>query len=470
MKLSEITYQRPNMDTLQQTLENLCTQFENATNVGTQLEVMHQVNELQLEFSTLAALARIRYDLNSFDTFYEGERAFFGKQTPVFFNYIHGFYRVLLKTPFRHLLEEKLGKRLFQVAEFSTQQNNETSTNIDQELNRLEGEYFKTISQGTVTFQGEKYPLRGLGKFTQSKDTLIRKAAKDAQFDFWASKEKEFHQTFDKMVQLRDKRAQGLGFKSYVEESYHHCDFNGEQVATFNQAVLKYFVPLNQRLYERRLKRMEVDQVYYYDSVKYKNGNPKLRVERAELWANTQKMYTELSPETDVFCQFMLENELLDTEVREGKCPGTYASVLQKYGMPFILANFTGIARNFNSLVHEMGHAFQKRQTYKEGIRQIEYLYPQSDVAEIHAIAMELFTWDWYSPFFKDDTAKFQFSKISGMLNSIVSNCCTEAFQQFIYRNPKASPTERNQKWLELEKVYYPYHTERRLFMATTLI
>ena len=51
MKLSEIQYQRPNMDILKQTLENLCTQFENATDATTQLEVIHQVNELQLEFN-----------------------------------------------------------------------------------------------------------------------------------------------------------------------------------------------------------------------------------------------------------------------------------------------------------------------------------------------------------------------------------------------------------------------------------
>ncbi|MGB1241478.1 MAG: M3 family oligoendopeptidase, partial [Chitinophagales bacterium] len=460
MKLSEIQYQRPNMDTLKQTLENLCTQFQNAKNVETQLEVVHQVNELQLDFHSHRMVAEIRNDLNSFDKFYDKESDFFDEQEPVFKTHLSPYYQLLLNSPFRNTLEQKLGKQLFKKAQFFIEERNKQTESIDQELNRLESEYFKTLSQGTVTFQGKEYPLRAVGKFGNAKDIATRKAAKDAFFDFWASKEEGFHHLFDEMVQLRDKKAKALGLENCIEESYHNSDYNGEQVSTFNKAVLKYFIPLNKRLYERTLKRRNIEQMYYYDMTKYKNGNPKLQINEEELWANTKKMYAELSPETDEFCQFMLENELFDTEVRKGKYGGAYMASIKKHGLPFILANFTESSDDFRILVHEMGHAFQKHQTHKAGIRQIEYLGVQSDIAEIHAIGMELFTWDWYSLFFKEDTPKFQFSKISQMLNSIVSNCCTEAFQQFIYRNPKASPAERNQKWLELEKSYYPYHTE----------
>ena len=66
MKLSEIHYHRPNMDTLKQTLENLCTQFENAENVATQLKVIHKVNELRIDFQTMAALAREQVDDSGF--------------------------------------------------------------------------------------------------------------------------------------------------------------------------------------------------------------------------------------------------------------------------------------------------------------------------------------------------------------------------------------------------------------------
>lgn len=460
MKLSEITYQRPNMDTLRQTLENLCTQFENAKDVTTQLEVIHQVNELQLEFNCNFMTAKIRTDLNSFDEFYETEWAFFMEQLPAFDNALASYYQLLLNSSFRNKLEQKLGKYLFQCAQFFIEQRNEQTESIDQELNRLEGEYGKPISQAMVTYQGEKYTLRGICRFNDSNEAMTRKAAKDIFYDFWASKTDDFHRTFDKMVTLRYKASKVLGFENPIEEAYHNCDYSGKQVSTFNKAVLKYFIPIKKRLYERRLKRMEIEEVHYYDTVKYKSGNPKLHVNSEELWVNVQKMYAELSPETDALCRFMLENELLDTENREGKYTGAYMISIKKHGLPFILANFTGRAQDFDTLTHEMGHAFQQHQTHKEGIRQIEYLSVQTDIAEIHAIAMELFTWDWYSLFFKEDTAKYQFLQISGMLNTITSCCLAEDFQQFVYRHPNASSSERNQKWLDLNKAYYPYHTD----------
>ncbi|MGB1243257.1 MAG: M3 family oligoendopeptidase [Chitinophagales bacterium] len=460
MKLSEIQYQRPNMDILKQTLENLCTQFENATDATTQLEVIHQVNELQLEFNSQFVVVGIRHDLNSFDKFYEQERAFFNEQDPVFDNYLASYYQLLLDSSFRKTLEEKLGKRFFQCAQFFIEERNQQTESIEQEINQLEGEYFKSLSQGTVVFQEEKYSLRGICKFNDSKDTTIRKTARDIFYNFWVSKTDDFHHAFDKMVQLRDKASKVLGFENVVEESYHSCDYNGEQVSTFNKAVLKHFVPLQKRLYERRLKRMDVEEVHYYDTVKYKSGNPSLEVDSKKLWEKTQKMYAELSPETDEFCRFMVENELYDTENRKGKYTGAYMASIKKYGLPFIFANFTGRAHDFRTLTHEMGHAFQMYQTYKEGVREIELLQTQNDIAEIHAIAMELFTRDWHSLFFKEDAAKMQFRQISDMLGTITYCCLSEDFQQFVYRNPNVTPTQRNQKWLEINKAYQPYLTE----------
>jgi len=203
-----------------------------------------------------------------------------------------------------------------------------------------------------------------------------------------------------------------------------------------------------------------VNEVYYYDTVSYKNGNPKLQVNSEEFWANIQKMFAELSPETDEFCQFMLQNKLLDTELRKGKSSISYMTFLHKYGQPFILANFEGTWKDCSLTIHEMGHAFQYYQTHKEGIRQIEYVSAGNAIAETHAMGMELLNWDSYSLFFKEGTSKFQFYRINQFLGTIVYCCMSEDFQQFIYRTPQASPTEHNQKWLELQKVYYPYQTD----------
>ncbi|MFK7907693.1 MAG: M3 family oligoendopeptidase [Chitinophagales bacterium] len=460
MKLSEIHYQRPNMDTLKQTLENLCTQFENAENVTTQLKVIHKVNELRIDFQTMAALASIRYNLNSFDELYEKEQSFFHQQYPLLGTLVNRYCRILLDSSFRTELEQKLGKRLFEKATMFVEGVTEEVESIEQKMSALEGNYFKILSQGTVTFQGENHSLRGMGKFSQSTDPEVRKAAKDAFYDFWASKAEAFHANFDQLVQLRVESAKTLGFKNYAEECYNNSDYNAEQVSNFNKAVLKYFVPIEARLHERRLKRLGVKELRYYDTLQYKNGNAKLQVSKDEMLSTVQKMFSELSPETGEFCEFMLDNELIDSEIRKGKSSGTFITPMGKYGQGFINVNFNGSANDFGAIVHEMGHGFQFRQTYQEGIHLIEYLFPQSEISEMHALGMELLTWDWQSLFFGEYTKKFQLSHIADLLDTITSCCLVEDFQQFIYRHPSASPTERNQKWLDLNKSYYPYRTE----------
>ncbi len=460
MKLSKIPYKRPDVELLGQKIQDLCTQFENAKDVSLQLEVAEQMNEIQLEFYTAFNLVRIRHNGNSSDEFYGKEIRFFYRQMPVFDNISNRYYQALLDSSFQTELKQKLGKRLFEIAKVYTTEGNPKTEPIDQEINKLAGNYNRIIAQGAFSFEGKKHPLGAVGKFTQSENAQTRKAALDAFYGFWELKAEELHESFGKLVKLRTKKSEILGFENHIEESYNQYGYNSQEVSDYNKAVLKYFVPLKKRLYERRLKRMGVKEVHYYDASQYKNGNPKLQVKGEELWSNTQKMYAELSPETNDFCRFMLENELLDTEPRKGKAQTAYMTFLGKYKQPFIFANFHGTHHDFNILTHEMGHAFQYYQTKKEGILQMEYEMPTRDVSETHAISMELFTWDWYSLFFKEDTAKFQFSKISGMLDSIVSNCLNEDFQRFIYKTPHASPTERNQKWLELKKAYYPYNSD----------
>ncbi|MGB1243732.1 MAG: hypothetical protein ACPG49_14500, partial [Chitinophagales bacterium] len=219
------------------------------------------------EFNTQATLATLHHDLNSFDEFYEKEVAFWNQQYPIFGNLINSYYKVLINSRFRAELEQTLGSRLFLLADLSMAESNQKTESIDQKINELEGEYMKMTSQGTFSFQGETHPLRSIGKFSQSKNKTVRKTAYDSFYDFWESKQKELHDSFDKLVQFRHKKAQVVGFENYIELNYHDSDYNSTQVSTFNKAVLKYIVPLMSRLYERRLERMSVEQTYYYDTV-----------------------------------------------------------------------------------------------------------------------------------------------------------------------------------------------------------
>lgn len=458
MKLSEILYQRPNLEAIEKEIAVLCEKFEKASDFNVQLEAVNSLNDLQIDFESAAAIASIRHNFNTSNEFYEKEEGFFNQSWPRFSAALLPYYQLLLQSRFRAELEEHLGKHLFRLAQHYVDEVNPKTVGIEQKINHLTAEYNKLAAQGIITFKGDQHPLPAIYSFMNDQNRSVRKEAQDTYSSFWKSKQTELNKLFDELVKLRHQKAQTLGFENYAKLAYHRNDYDNSQITAFNKNVCKHILPLRTRLYNRWRKRLGVEKLYYYDNQLFKNGSPKPQIDAEDMLVQAQKMYAELSPETDVFYQFMRKNELMEVEIREGKYPGAYHRPITKYKLPFIHANFDGTEYDFHTLTHELGHAFQSYQTRKSGVNQLEYMGGLADISEIHSIGMELFTWKWYSLFFKEDTVKYQFSKISGLLGMIVSCCLGEDFQQFIYKNPQASKNERNQKWLELDCQYYPYY------------
>ena len=72
-------------------------------------------------------------------------------------------------------------------------------------------------------------------------------------------------------------------------------------------------------------------------------------------------------------------------------------------------------------------------------------------------MSMEFLTWPWMNCFFKDQTEKFKYSHLKGSLIFVPYGVTVDEFQHWVYENPDATPKERNQAWLRIEKKYLPY-------------
>ena len=105
-------------------------------------------------------------------------------------------------------------------------------------------------------------------------------------------------------------------------------------------------------------------------------------LERAE------KMYSELSPETKEFFDFMKRKNLFDLDAKSTKAAGGYCTYLSNWRSPFIFANFNGTTHDVEVLTHEAGHAFQ---VFSSRDYIPEYTWPGMESAEIHSMSMEFF-------------------------------------------------------------------------------
>lgn len=458
MKFKDFAYNRPNIENLKNTFEQLLKKFKNAQNAEEQTEIIHQINDHRGNFDTMSNLAYVRYSMDTNNTEYEQEQTFFDENLPIFQGIINDFYAELIKSPFKAELKKAWGKQLFAIAETALKTFNDSVIEDLQKENALSSDYMRLIASAAIEFEGKKMNLAELAPYTTHLDRNIRKAAADAKWEFFEKNSTELDQIFDDLVKVRHTIAQKLGYNNFVELSYNRLartDYNAQMVANFRQQVLNEIVPLTLKLDKRQAKRLDIENLKYYDyGLYFKTGNPKPKGSPEWIVENSKRMYQELSTETNEFFNFMMENELMDLVTRKGKAVGGYCTYISGYQAPFIFSNFNGTAGDITVLTHEAGHAFQVYMSRQFELP--EYYWPTYEACEIHSMSMELMTWPWMEYFFKEDTEKFKFEHLSGCIFFLPYGVAVDEFQHYVYENPTATPQQRKQKWSEIEHKYQP--------------
>lgn len=458
MKFKEFAYTRPNIAELQTAFHASLEKFEHAAKFQEQDQAMIEINQLRENFDSMFELVQIRHSVDTTDSFYEKEQEYFDENSPSYEGLISEFYHALVNSTFRRELEAKWGKQLFRIAELTLKTFKPEIIEDLQLENKLESKYMKLIASAKIPFEGEERNLSGLGPFLQSTDREMRKKANKAKYSFFIQNEEKLDEIFDQLVKVRTGIAQKLGYTNYVELGYARMlrsDYNPEMVTQFRKQVEEEIVPVATKLRERQKSRLRLDQLMYYDEkLTFPEGNANPQGDPEWIIANGRRMYSELSPETDEFFNYMLDHELLDLVTHKGKAGGGYCTYISQYQSPFIFSNFNGTSGDVDVLTHEAGHAFQVYSSRNFAVP--EYHWPTYESCEIHSMSMEFFAWPWMELFFKDEADKYRFTHLSEALLFIPYGVTVDEFQHFVYSHPEATPEERKKAWREIEKKYLP--------------
>lgn len=458
MKFTKYPYERPDVDQLKLEFTSLLKGL-NADTLEEQKASIVALNELRSEFDTLLNLVYVRHSINTEDKFYKAEQDYFDEITPIIQEYITEYYRGIVHSRYRVEFEQEWGPQLLALAEISLRT---FSPEIIEDLqleNKLSTEYTQLIASAKILFEGEERNLSQLAPFEMSLDRDMRKRAFTARYDFMSAHESEFDRIYDELVTVRTRMARKLGYSSFVELGYdrmNRTDYNAGMVAGFRQQVLEHIVPVAQRLKQRQADRLGLETLKFYDeSLTFNSGNAAPKGDPEWILANGAKMYKELSPETDEFFTFMLNNELMDLLSKSAKQFGGYCTYFNKYQAPFIFSNFNGTSGDIDVLTHEVGHAFQVYSS--RGLQVPEYAFPTYEAAEIHSMSMEFFAWPWMNLFFEEDADKYRFNHLADSLEFIPYGVSVDEFQHYVYSHPEATPLERKQAWREIEQKYLPH-------------
>ena len=422
MKFSEMPYTRPDMDGLKKEYEALIGELRAAESYDEARGVFLKKENLEAEISTQESLASVRHSIDTRDEFYDGEARFWNAALPELEVYMQEWTKALLASPFRAGFEQEFGKLMFLREEMALKTFSPEIIPDMQKENDLVREYEKLLASAQIPFEGGVYTLSQLSPFKTSPDDERRRAAWNAEGRWYKEHQAQMDDIYDRLVHLRDGMGRKLGYEGYTTLGYYRMGrecYTKEDVEKFREAVRRYLVPVAASIYEAQAKRLgkAYPMDYADNALHFRSGNPKPQGTPDEILAQGLRFYDELSPETGRFFHMMMDDQLMDVLSTEGKQSGGYCTNFQKYGVPFIFANFNGTQHDVEVVTHEAGHAF----TYYVNRDRIpsSYSWPSMEACEVHSMSMEFMSWPWAEGFFGEDTRKFYYSHLTGALTFI---------------------------------------------------
>ena len=460
MIYKELHYERLDVEKSKNLLNDIITDFKEAGSASKQIDAIKKVDSFSRDYMTYQAMASLNFsrDINDVDA--KSEKEYYDSISTDMREVYDKFDKVLHESKYKDEIIKEYGQTFLDEIEINLKTFDPKIKDLLKQEIDLKNEYTKLTAGAKISYEGKEYNLAGLGPFHSDVNRNIRKKSYEARYGWFKDNENKLDDIYDKLVKLRHQIATTLGYDNFIELGYYRMgrsDYGPEEVANFRRQIVDHVVPIVTKLHEQKKEILGLDELYFYDGINFKDGDPKPKGTPDELVKSAQEMYHELSPETGEFFDTMVNEELMDLVNRDGKRPGGFCTSFPKYDRPYIFSNFNGTDHDITVLTHEAGHAFQNYSSTHLPL--VNYHWPTMEAAEIHSMSMEFFTWPWMKKFFKEDTEKFKYKHISGSLSFLPYGACVDHFQHWVYENPEASPKERKDKWLELESIYMPYRS-----------
>ena len=459
-KFCEMQYVRPDGEALLQKIREATMQLRDSGDFETAKTIFWSVQEKATHFETMSSLAYVRNTINTKDAFYEKEMEYLFGIQPRLNVEMKAFHEVLLASDFLADFEKELGELYVQQIKADIRLTDACNVELQVKESMLKQEYSKTAAAPTTQFHGEELNFYGLLKKMQSDDRLIRKEAMEAWAALYESISEKLDSIYTELMKLRLQMAENLGFSSYEEMVFlkmGRYTYTPEDLAVFRRQVCEHVVPICEKLFENQRQRLGIDTLHYYDeSIVFPDGNAMPIGTTQELLEKAGNMYREISKETGDFFDFMLAYDLFDLETRNGKQQGGYCTTFPDYKAPFIFSNFNGTDADIDVLTHEAGHSFEAYEAMRR-IPLTEQTFSTSEVAEIHSMSMEFFTYPWMELFFGEHAEKYRKSHLWDALECVPYMACVDEFQHRVYEEKLFDAMERRKIWSELEKKYMPW-------------
>ena len=460
INFAAIAVETPTIEQVQAEYEQINTALDRAKNIKDKQQALQQWEDLRRRLDSWSALTSLHFSQDTANETYKQAQEYSDEIKPQLTALEIAMKRRLLDSEDRGELESILGKQAFSLwsADVTTFEPAIESDLVEE--SKLVNQYVQLLASAEIEFQGETLNLSGIRKYTQDSDRQTRHQAEQARWSFFNQNKSQLDSIYDRLVELRHKMAQKLGYDNYIGLGYkrmQRIDYTAADVAQYRDEVVAKVVPLAQKIIDRKAQQLNLDRVYFWDEAVFDlQGNPKPQGDYDWMLQQAQQMFDAMHPELGSFFAMMVAGNLVDLQTRPGKAGGGFCTGFPTEGVPYIFANFNDTKGDVEVFTHEMGHAFQAWQSRN---LPIDYLWPTLESCEIHSMSLEFLTWSQMDKFFGDDADRFREIHLAESILFLPYGCAVDHFQHLVYANPEATPQERNQMWQQMEARYLPWRS-----------
>ena len=465
MKVSQLEYKRVDIDKACEQIDKFIEEFNASQTIEEQLAVDAKICDLMDEMETAMTLSFIRFTQNTQDEFYQKEKDYYDEKSPLLEIKQRQLDQCYLHSKFIDELKKHIPETYFVNARMASETLDNKIIDELRKENKLSTEYTKLVSSVVVKFEGKKYTLSQMTRFSHSPDRKIRRLACIATGKAMNKIGKKIDDIYAQMVEVRTTIAKKLGFKNFSEVGYRRMGRNcytQEDIAKFRQNVKQYIVPLVTQIKQKVATENGIKDFKLYDDGIYSIGDVSPVGDANQIFDNGKKMYAEMNTDTARLFELMEESDAFDLLSRENKWGGGYCTGLPVYKMPFIMSNFNGSLGDVDVLTHEFGHALQTYYSYQNtpSSKRGSITY---DSCEVHSMSMEFFAYKWMELFFGDKKDEYVYNHVAGAISFIPYGTIVDFFQQTAYDYYSLSKSDRNEFWRQAEMEYLPYMNSKGL-------
>ena len=369
--------------------------------------------------------------------------------------YADALNKKLISSPFTKELDEKKYFTYLRSVKKSIDLFREENIPLQAELSVMQQQYGAIAGKMTVEVNGQEYTLQQASKFLESDDRNLREQVYRKMNERRLQDKDAIHELYTNLIAKRNRVALNAGFKNYRDYKFVELgrfDYTKEDCFKFHEAVKLHVLPLLDKIYENKRKKLGLDVLKPWDTEAEPKGVQPLHpfTTGEDLLQKAIACFNEMNPFFADCLKKMDELKHFDLESRKGKAPGGYNCPLAESGAPFIFMNAASQMSDVTTIVHEGGHAIHSFLAHHLELSAFKE-YPM-EIAEVASMSMELFSMNHWNSFFdnEEDLKRAKEHQLERTITIFPWIATIDKFQHWVYENPNHTIDERTAKWFEI--------------------